>query len=159
MTAATTELDLLVQEAMQALVDPAGEALPEETSMRERFFELLVLILGNLYTKTPVAAALFDRNTLLRITTGMDDNDAGKLSQRSEDWLRLENLLRQQDGQKSYFVTRTALAVLSTITPDGTLGEVFDRVLRRYQEVMPSDNLRKATRMLGSYFIMKVSRS
>jgi hypothetical protein len=36
---------------------------------------------------------------------------------------------------------------------------VFDRVLRRYQEVMPSDNLRKATRMLGSYFIMKVSRS
>jgi hypothetical protein len=159
MTATSTDLDHLVQEALQALENPAGEALPSELGMRERFFELMVLILGNLYGKTPVAAALFDRTTLLRITTGMDDNDAGKLSGRTEDWLRLENLLRQQDGQKAYFLTRPTLAVLSTITAHGTLGEVLERVLRRYQEAMPSDALRRATRMLGSYFVMRVGRS
>ncbi|MFO1033126.1 MAG: hypothetical protein U1E15_03210 [Hyphomicrobiales bacterium] len=106
-----------------------------------------------------MAAALFDRTTLLRVTTGMDDGDAGKLSLRIEDWMRLESLLRQQDGQKAYFVTRPTLAVLSTITSAGTLGEVFDRILKRYAESMPTENIRRSTRLLGSYFLSRVARS
>jgi hypothetical protein len=159
MSSAPVDLDALVSEAIAALADPPGEAAAAETTMRERFFELFALILGNLYSKTPVAAPLYDRATMLRITTGMDDNDAGRLTGRTEDWLRLEGLLRQQDGAKAYFVTRPSLAVLSTITGEGTLGEVLDRILRRYGEAMPSERLRRATRMLASYFLTRVARS
>jgi hypothetical protein len=159
MTESASDLNKLVADCLTAIAEPAGEPSPPETSMRERFFELMVLILANLYTKTPVAAPLFDRATMLRITTGMDDNDAGRLTGRAEDWLRLEGLLRQQDGAKAYFVTRPSLAVLSTLTAEGTLGDVMDRILKRYQEAMPSTNLRAATRMLGSYFLTRVARS
>jgi hypothetical protein len=153
------DLDALVQDVLTAIADPAGEAARADTTMRERFFELLVLILGNLYTKTPVAAGLYDRNTLLRITTGMDDADAGRLSIRTEDWVRLEGLLRQQDGTKNYSITRSSLAVLATITSHGTLGDVFEKILKRYGEAMPSENLRSAVRILGSYFLTRVARS
>jgi hypothetical protein len=102
-----------------------------------------------------VGSALFDRTTMLRLTTGMDDNEAGRLAGRTEDWLRLEGLLRQVDGAKSYFVTTKTLAVLSTMTPSGTLGDTMAKVLKRYQEVMPSENLRTATRMLGTYFVSR----
>ncbi len=156
---AAVDLEAFVQDALQALADDGGEAARADTTMRERFFELLVLILANLYSKTPVAGPLFDRATLSRITAGMDDAEAGRLAGRTEDWLRLESLLRQQDGQKAYFVTRSSLAVLSTITASGTLGEVFDKILKRYIEVMPSENLRRATRVLGSYFLTRVARS
>ena len=160
MSASTVDLDQLVQECIVALGEgPADAPAHPDTTMRERFFELMVLVLGNLYGKTPVAAALFDRTTLLRVTTGMDDGDAGKLSLRIEDWMRLESLLRQQDGQKAYFVTRPTLAVLSTITSAGTLGEVFDRILKRYAESMPTENIRRSTRLLGSYFLSRVARS
>jgi hypothetical protein len=156
---AAIDLEALVLNTMEALKDAPGEAMPVETTMRERFFELMVLILGNLYTKTPVAGPLFDRATLLRITTGMDDSDAGRLTQRTEDWLRLEGLLRQQDGTKAYFVTRPSLAVLSTITANGSLGEIFEMVLVKYQAGMPSPSLRRATRLLGSYYLTRVARS
>jgi hypothetical protein len=150
----------MVQECIAALGDEAANAPAHpETTMRERFFELMVLVLGNLYNKTPVAGALFDRTTLQRVTAGMDDSDAGRLSLRIEDWMRLESLLRQQDGQKAYFVTRPTLAVLSTITSVGTLGEVFDRVLKRYVESMPSEKIRSSVRLLGSYFLTRVARS
>ncbi len=155
----TAELEAFVQDALTALGDEPGEAAHADTTMRERFFELLILILANLYTKTPVASALFDRNTLLRVTAGMDDGDAGRLAGRAEDWLRLEGLLRQQDGQKAYFVTRSSLAVLSTMTQHGALGEVLDKILRRYQANMPSENLRRHVRVLGSYFLSRVARS
>jgi hypothetical protein len=153
------ELEDLVKDALTALTDEPGEAARVETTMRERFFELLVLILGNLYTKTPVAAALFDRTTMVRVTSGMDDSDAGRLTGRTEDWVRLEGLLRQQDGTKNYSITRSSLAVLSTLTATGTLGEVFEKILRRYVEAMPSENLRRSTRVLGSYFLTRVARS
>jgi hypothetical protein len=159
-TTAATELGALVNEALSAIaVAEEGQAAHPDTSMRERFFELLVLILGNLYTKTPVAAPLFDRTTLLRVTTGMDDNDAGRLAARTEDWLRLEGLLRQQDGAKAFSVSRPALAVLSTLTEAGTLGEVYDRILKRYAAAMPTEEVRHATRTLGSYFISRVARN
>jgi hypothetical protein len=156
---AVVELEDLVKDVLAALADEPGEAARSDTTMRERFFELLVLILGNLYTKTPVAAALFDRATMLRVTAGMDDAEAGRLTGRTEDWVRLEGLLRQQDGTKNYSITRSSLAVLSTLTKDGTLGEVFEKILRRYFEVMPSENLRRCTRILGSYFLTRVARS
>jgi hypothetical protein len=160
MSTATVDLEDLVQDCVACLGDAAAnDPAAPETTMRERFFELMVLILGNLYSKTPVAGALFDRTTLLRVTAGMDDADAGKLAQRIEDWMRLESLLRQQDGQKAYFVTRPTLSVLSTITSSGTLGEVFDRILKRYAESMPSENIRRSARMLGSYFLTRVARS
>jgi hypothetical protein len=160
MTAAATDLNALVSEALSALaVADEGQAAHPDTTMRERFFELLVLILGNLYGKTPVAAPLFDRTTLLTITTGMDDNDAGRLASRTEDWVRLEGLLRQQDGAKAYSISRPSLAVLSTLTEAGTLGEVFDRILKRYVAAMPTEELRRITRLLGSYFISRVARS
>lgn len=159
MSSVAVDLENLVQNALKAMEDAPGEAAHAETTMRERFFELMVLILGNLYVKTPVASSLFDRATMMRITNGMDDVDAGKLTGRTEDWLRIEGLLRQQDGAKAYFLPRSSLAVLSTITTVGTLGEVFDRILRRYVQAMPSENLRTATRILGSYFLTRVSRS
>jgi hypothetical protein len=158
MTTAATTLDTLVQNALTALAEPAGEAAHADTTMRERFFELMVLILGNLYTKTPVASALFDRTTMSKITTGMDDVEAGKLTARSEDWLRLEGLLRQQDGAKAYFLTRSSMSVLSTLTSEGLLGDVMAKILRRYQEAMPPENLRSAVRLLGSYYINHVTR-
>jgi hypothetical protein len=150
-----TELETLVSQAIAALADPPGEPAHAQTTMRERFTELMTLILGNLYTKTPVGVSLFDRSTMLRITTGMDDNEAGRLAGRTEDWLRLEGLLRQQDGTKFYFVSTKTLAVLSTMTPNGTLGDVMAKVLKRYQEQMPSENLRTMTRMLGTYFVAR----
>ena len=154
----TVDLDSLVQDVLTAMADPAGEAAHADTTMRERFFELIVLIFGNLYGRTPVAAALFDRATMNRVTAGMDDVEAGKLTGRCEDWFRLEGLLRQQDGAKAYFIPRSCLAVLSTFTMAGTLGDVMDKVLRRYQADMPSENLRRATRNLSSYFLANVAR-
>ncbi len=158
MTAAVPDLETLVQNALAALADPPGEAAHADTTMRERFFELMVLILGNLYTKTPVASSLFDRATMLKVTAGMDDVEAGKLTIRTEDFLRLEGLLRQQDGAKAYFVTRSTLSVLSTFTSVGPLGDAMAKILASYQAAMPSENLRRATRLLGSYYINNVAR-
>ncbi len=158
MTAAVADLETFVQNALTALTDEPGDAAHADTSMRERFFELMVLILGNLYGKTPVASSLFDRGTMLKVTAGMDDVDAGKLTSRTEDWLRLEGLLRQQDGAKAYFLTRSSLSVLSTFTSSGPLGDVMAKILKGYQDAMPSENLRSATRLLGSYYINNVAR-
>jgi hypothetical protein len=161
MTTAATDIEKLVENLISALDYPPLEkdAPPPNTVMRERFFEMMVLVLANLYAKVPLAAPLFSRETMLRITAGMDDNDAGKLSGRGEDWLRLEGVLRQQDGQKAYFLTRPTIAVLSTITTHGTLGEVLERALNKYSEGPPAPQLRKALVLIGSYFLTRIARS
>lgn len=157
---AAIDLDKLVNECLAALPEESDNSVPAaETTMRERFFEFMVVILGNLYTKTPIAGALFDRSTMLRVTAGMEDGEAGKLTGRTEDWMRLEGLLRQQDGTKNYFLTRQTMAVLSTLTAAGTLGDVFDAVLARYGHSMPTANIRSTTRLLGSYFLTRLARS
>jgi hypothetical protein len=157
----STDIEHLVASVMAALELPAlaADAPPPNTGMRERFFEMMVLVLANLYGKTPLAAPLFSRETMLRIVAGMDDNDAGKLAGRGEDWLRLEGVLRQQDGQKAYFLTRPTLAVLSTITTHGTLGEVMERALAKYSEGQPTPQLRKALVLVGAYFLTRIARS
>lgn len=159
MSGSSVDLEVLVKAALDAMTGEEGAAARADTMMRERFFELMVLILGNLHAKTPVASALFDRATMMRVTDGMDDVDAGKLTGRTEDWLRIEGLLRQQDGAKAYSLPRATLAVLSTITASGTLGEVFEKILQCYVEKMPTERLRSATRILGSYFVGRVARS
>ncbi len=156
----TPELDSLIKSCIDQLQVTADADQPENTAgMRERFFELMVVILANLYGKTPIAAPLFDRTTLLRVTKGMDDGDAGKLAGRTEDWLRIEGLVRQQDGQKAYFLTRPTLAVLSTLTAYGTLGEVLERILQHYASTEPTAELRNSICVLGSYILTRLARS
>ena len=161
MSTPATELEQLVENAMAAVAAPAPDEMivEEHIDMRKRFFEFLPLVLGNLYGKTPLAASLFDRATMLRITNGMDDNDAGKLTGRTEDWMRLEGLVRQQEGQKTYFLTRPSMAVLSIITSGGTLGEVLQLLLMRYLAAPPTTELRVATRLLGAYVLTRMARS
>jgi hypothetical protein len=161
MTTTATDIEKLVGNLLVAIDFPPleNDAPPPNTVMRERFFEMMTLVLANLYGKTPLAAPLFSRDTMLRITAGMDDGDAGKLANRGEDWLRLEGVLRQQDGQKAYFLTRPTLAVLSTITSHGTLGEVMERALAKYAEGPPAPQLRKALVLVGAYFLTRIARS
>lgn len=161
MTTNANDIEKLVGSLMAALDYPPleAEAPPPNIGMRERFFEMMTLVLANLYGKTPLAAPLFTRDTMLRIVAGMDDNEAGKLAGRGEDWLRLEGVLRQQDGQKAYFLTRPTLAVLSTITTQGTLGEVMERALAKYSEGPPTPQLRKALVLIGAYFLSRIARS
>ena len=156
-----TDIEKLVDALMAALDYPPleADAPPPDTGMRERFFEMMVLVLANLYGKMPLASPMFSRETMLRIVAGMDDNDAGKLSGRGEDWLRLEGVLRQQDGQKAYFLTRPTLAVLSTLTSQGTLGEVIERALAKYSEGPPVPQLRKSLVQIGAYFLTRIARS
>ena len=161
MTSTATDIEHLVGGVIAALELPAlaPDAPPPTTGMRERFFEMMVLVLANLYGKMPLAAPMFSRETMLRIVAGMDDNDAGKLAGRGEDWMRLEGVLRQQEGQKAYFLTRPTLAVLSTLTSQGTLGEVIERAHAKYSEGMPDPQLRKALVMIGAYFLTRMARS
>jgi hypothetical protein len=161
MTTIATDIEKLVAGLMAALDYPPleADAPPPNIGMRERFFEMMVLVLANLYGKMPLASPMFSRETMLRITAGMEDNDAGKLSARGEDWMRLEGVLRQQDGQKAYFLTRPTLAVLSTITSHGTLGEVIERALAKYSEGPPAPQVRKALVLIGAYFLTRIARS
>ena len=161
MSNSASDIESLAAATVAAISLPClpADSPPPQTGMRERFFEMMVLVLANLYGKTPIASPLFTRETMLKITAGMDDVDAGKLAGRGEDWLRLEGVLRQQDGQKAYFLTRPTLAVLSTITSHGTLGEIMERALSKYGEGPASPELRKGLVLLGSYFISRIARS
>lgn len=153
-------LEALVQRVMAALNIPLSpaDAEPAPLSMRERFMELLVLSLASLYGKTPIPASPFDRAMMRTITIGLDDNDAGKFSTRADDWIRLEGLVRVQEGAKNYTLNRMALAVMSTPTSHGTLGEVMETVAAAYANPGPSADLRKAARQLGAYFMTRLGR-
>ena len=145
------ELDDLVTRALAALDEPANdEPPPPETSFRERFYELTVLALGNLFPRMPATGQIYDRTTLTRIIQGMDDSDAATLGKRTDDWLRLEGIIRQEEGKRAYYLPLSSQAVLSITTAGGLLGDVFGAILRRYIAANPSDNLRTATRALGA---------
>ena len=138
---------------------PPPEPINPEVSTRERFMELLVLSLANMYGKTPVPAAPFSRAIMRTVTEAMDDNDAGAFTSRADDWIRLEGIVRVQEGQKNYVLNRMAVAVLSTPTSQGTVGEVMERVMKFYTETGPSPELRGLARQLGGYFMTRLGRS
>ena len=152
-------LEALVQQVIAAISAPPAEAPPPaEITMRERFMELLVLSLANLYGKTPVAAAPFDRNIVRMVAEGLDDNETGKFTTRTDDWIRLEGLVRVQEGQKTYMLNRVSLAVLSTPTSQGTLGEVMEAIYTIYNNPGPTPQLRLVTRQIGAYFMTRLGR-
>ena len=156
MSSDKNEFEKLVAETLAAIAEPAPEDPNNpKTSMRERFYEFIAIVLGNLFAKSPVAGTLYDRTTMLRVIVGLDDGDAASLAKRTDDWLRLEGLIRQQEGQRSYFLPLQTMAALSVITEHGMLGDVLDRVLQRYNQSMPSENLRRCTRLLAAEFIMR----
>jgi hypothetical protein len=159
MTNNTTKTELLVADLFAALsqAKDAAEQVQETAGMRERFQELVVLALANLYGKTPIATTLYDRTLLKRVTEGMDDNDAGKLSLRAEDWLRLEGVVRGQEGQKAYYLSSKSLAVLSEKTPQGTLGEVLEQIQSCYTTTAPQQALRKITREFGAHVLQQLA--
>ena len=153
-------LETLVQQVVDTLdARPAPQPLDPETSTRERFMELLVLSLGNMYGKTPVPVAPFSRAIMRTVIEAMDDGDAGVFTSRADDWIRLEGLVRVHEGAKNYVLNRMALAVLSTSTSQGTVGEVMERVMNFYTDTGPSLSLRKLTRRLGGYFMTRLGRS
>lgn len=152
------DLESLVAQVEAALAEPLTDQPADPAiTMRERFFELAVMILANLYTKTPLPVSLIDRTTIQRVTAGMDDGDAAKLATKADDWLRLEGVIKQQEGQKAYYLNRNTLAVLSTLTSKGAVGEIMDKLLKRYAEGLPSPKLREAARLMGSYIVMRLA--
>ena len=155
-------VDILARQVLAAIASSGEQSVAElepTLTMRERFFELLVLSLANLYGKIPVASSLFDRSMLKAVTGGLADTELGKLSDRAEDWIRLEGLVRVLEGQKSYTLNRSAIAVLSTETSEGSLGEVMEKVAACYGRNQQSAELRQRTRQLASYFLTNLGRS
>jgi hypothetical protein len=92
------------------------------------------------------------------VAEGLDDNDTGKFTSRTDDWIRLEGLVRVQEGQKTYMLNRVSLSVLSTPTSQGTLGEVMEAVFAIYNNPGPTPQLRLVTRQIGAYFMTRLGR-
>jgi hypothetical protein len=141
--------------------DPAPVPIPlrrraADLTCRELFYELLVLGLANLYGKVPLGSTLFDRGMIKAVTGHMYDNDAGKLVNKAEDWVRLENLVRAQEGQKSYAATAATLAALELQGPDGSLGLRMEKAAMAYAGEPPSPEIRRATRQLAAEFLKQL---
>lgn len=162
MSGDASPLDRLVASVAQELAPLEQQRTAEPAAiptMRELFLELMVISLGNLFGKTPVASSLYDRAMLKPVIEGLEDADITRLSRNGEDWLRLEGIVRSADGQKAYILNRPSLAVLSTVTPDGQLGEIMERIMRCYAEGRATPALRRRARELGAYFLSRVARS
>ena len=156
----TAHLDDLVTRAMAALDEPGNDAPPgPEISFRERFYELTILSLGNLFPRMPASGQIYDRTTLNRIVMGMDDGDAAMLAKRTDDWLRLEGIIRQEEGKRAYYLPLASQAALSLTTTAGLLGDVLGEILKRYIAANPSDNLRAATRALGAACLVILAKA
>jgi hypothetical protein len=154
------ELEDLVTRAMAALDEPANDAPPgPEISFRERFYELSVLAMGNLFPRMPATGQIYDRTTLNRVVMGMDDTDAAMIGKRTDDWLRLEGIIRQEEGKRAYYLPLASQAALSITTSAGLLGDVMGAILQRYIAANPSDNLRVATRALGAACIVILAKA
>ena len=152
-------LEVLVSNAIAAIAEPGTDAPPPpETSPRDRFYEFLVLALGTMFSKAPLPGQMYDRATLMRVIEGMDDSEAAALTKRADDWMRLEGLIKQMEGQRAYFLPLQTQAALSVNTEGGLLGEVFDKILKRYLEAAPCENLRRCTRLLGAHFLVSYAK-
>ncbi|MBI2719133.1 MAG: hypothetical protein HYX36_10310 [Rhizobiales bacterium] len=157
MTVEKAALDIVIDAVVDQL--PADAVADPTPGTRELFLEFLAVSLGNLYAKMPLPSTLYDRTMMKIITSGIDDGEAGKLVTRAEDWMRLEGVVRAAEGQKAYILNRPSMAVLSTATEAGTLGEVLERVARTYAEQKTSPALRRNVRQLGAYFLTRLGRS
>jgi hypothetical protein len=125
---------------------------------RDLFLEILAIALGNMFNRTPVPGQLYDRAMLKPITQGVDDTEIAKVTLRSEDWIRLEGIVRAAEGQKAYILNRASLTVLSTPTPEGLLGDVLSRICQCYSEGSVTPELRAKARELAVYFITHFAR-
>ncbi len=167
MAAAIGALDQAARQLAEALgkagsvetVDPSGSpGAAEDTPPRELFFELLALGLANLYHIVPLSAPLFDRGMLRAVTGHLPDAESSKLIIRADDWIRLEGLVRGQEGQKSYSLSSQALAILSTETPDGSIGRLMRQSYDCYARQAHTPELRQATRKLAAVFLSMMVR-
>jgi hypothetical protein len=150
-----TVYETLVSNTLAAIKEPADtEPSTVETSMRQRFYEIIVVSLGSLFAKSPVAAQMYDRTTLLSIINGMDDTDASAFGKSADDWIRLQGLISQQEGKRAYYLPLQTLAALSGETSGILMGDLFAMVLKRYNSGTPSENLRTCTRKLASHFLI-----
>jgi len=148
-------IDDLIAKLIPALAELGTDAAPEAT-LRERMFELVVIAMGMLYPRMPNSGQIYDRITISRVTMGLDDGEAASLGKRTDDWLRLEGITKQEEGKRAYFLPFATLAALSTPTPAGTLGDVCAKVQERYAADNPSPNLRAATRALGAEVFLRL---
>ena len=156
-----TNLDIIVSKLTAEIASIRKDeppVAPQEASTREIFLELLALSLGGLYGSTPMPSSLFDRAVLKSVTGQLPDTDAAKLINRAEDWVRLEGLVRVMEGSKSYTINRPSLAVLSTQTAEGTLGDVLQKLASCYQQPGPTPELRSLAQEIASYFLTRVGR-
>jgi hypothetical protein len=146
-----SELEALVQRVVSSLDAEGPEGAPSpETTLRERFYELVILAFGNLFPRMPTTGNIYDRNTLQRIILGLDDGEAASLGKKADDWMRLEGMIRQEEGKRSYYLAFNAQAALSVQTSAGLLGDVCQKILKRYAASNPSDECRAATRDLAA---------
>jgi len=137
------------------MAEAGTDAAPEAT-LRERMFELVVIAMGMLYPRMPNSGQIYDRVTISRVTTGLEDGEAANLGKRTDDWLRLEGITKQEEGKRAYFLPFTTLAALSTPSTAGTLGDICAKVQERYSADHPSENLRQATRALGAEVFLRL---
>ena len=154
------QLNDLVAAALAACKQPGNEEPPPpETTLRERFYELMALALGNLFPRMPSTGQIYDRTILFRVTQGLDDGDASTLGKRTDDWMRLEGMIKQEEGKRAYYLPLSSQAALSASTPDGLLGDIFAMLVKRYTEAAPSDELRKHTRALGAIALRRLVKA
>ena len=133
----------------------AKEAAPPT---RDLFLEMIVLALGALYAKVPMGSSLYDRATLKAALSHLADTEAGKIQSGTEDWMRLEGMVRALEGQKNYTLNGPSMAVLSTPTRHGLVGELMERLQQRYLAAPPTPELRAQARRIGSYFMSRLGR-
>jgi hypothetical protein len=160
MTHTPSSIELLFAETQAAINETGSETPPgPETTTRERFYEMIVVALGSLFSKSPIAGQMFDRTTLNRVIAGMDDSESAALARRADDWIRMEGILTQTEGQRSYFLPLPTMAALSTEVSGILLGEMCEMVLKRYLESAPSEALRRCARRLASHFLILLRKS
>jgi len=150
-------LDEMIAKVVAAIDEPSTDTPPPpDTTLRERMFELVVIAMGFLYPRMPDSGQIYDRVTISRVTTGLDDGEAASLGKRTDDWLRLEGVTKQEEGKRAYFLPFNTLAALSTPTQAGTLGDICAKVKARYAADHPSENLRVAARALGAEVFLRL---
>lgn len=167
MTDTTGTLELAARQMTDALgkigggaADPAAPPISvEEVPPRELFFELLALGLANLFAIVPLAAPLFERSILKAVVGHLPDTESSKLILRADDWIRLEGLVKGQEGQKAYSLSSLSLAILTTETPDGGIGNLLAQAYGCYVRQAHTPELRQATRKLAAIFLNLMVRS